>query len=54
VTGKIAFFIIAALAGTGLGAIQAASRALMSSLIPHGREGEFFGFYSSAARAPQS
>jgi UMF1 family MFS transporter len=40
------FFVIAALAGSGLGAIQAASRAFMASLIPKGREGEYFGFYS--------
>ncbi|MBI3872061.1 MAG: MFS transporter [candidate division Zixibacteria bacterium] len=40
------FFIIAALAGTGLGAVQSASRAFMATLIPKGREGEFFGFYS--------
>lgn len=51
VTGKTAFFIIAALAGTGLGAIQSASRALMSNLIPRGREGEFFGFYSLCGKS---
>jgi UMF1 family MFS transporter len=51
VTNKTAFFIIAALAGTGLGAIQSASRALMSSLIPQGREGEFFGFYSLCGKS---
>ena len=43
---KTMFFIVAALAGTGLGAVQSASRAFMASLIPKGREGEFFGFYS--------
>ena len=40
------FWIVAVLAGTGLGAIQAASRALMASLVPRDREAEFFGFYS--------
>jgi UMF1 family MFS transporter len=40
------FFLVAVLAGTGLGAIQAASRAFMASLIPPGREAELFGFYS--------
>lgn len=39
------FYIVAVVAGTGLGAIQAASRAFMASLIPKGREGDFFGFY---------
>ncbi|MBI4560445.1 MAG: MFS transporter, partial [Candidatus Rokubacteria bacterium] len=32
------FFIVAVLAGTGLGAIQAASRAFMATLIPKGQE----------------
>jgi MFS transporter, UMF1 family len=40
------FWVVAVLAGTGMGAIQAASRALMASLVPRDREAEFFGFYS--------
>ncbi len=40
------FWFVAALAGLGLGGIQASSRALMSSLIPKGREAELFGFYA--------
>jgi UMF1 family MFS transporter len=40
------FWLLAILAGTGLGAIQAASRTFMATLIPAGREAEFFGFYS--------
>lgn len=43
---KFQFFGVAILAGTGLGAIQAASRAFMSSLIPKGQEAELFGFYA--------
>jgi len=39
------FYVVAIVAGTGLGAIQAASRAFMSTLVPKGREGDFFGFY---------
>lgn len=39
------FYVVAVLAGTGLGAIQAASRALMATMIPPGREGDYFGFY---------
>ena len=40
------FWIVAVLAGTGLGAIQAASRTFMALLIPREREAEFFGFYA--------
>jgi UMF1 family MFS transporter len=40
------FWVVAVLAGTGLGAVQAASRTFMATLIPRGREAEFFGFYS--------
>ncbi len=46
VTETFAFYLLAGLAGTGLGAIQSASRAYMAKLIPEGREGEFFGFYA--------
>ena len=43
---KWQFWLAAVLAGTGLGAIQAATRTFMATLIPAGREAEFFGFYS--------
>ena len=46
VQAKWHFWVVAILAGTGMGAIQAASRALMASLVPPDREAEFFGFYS--------
>lgn len=46
VTEKWHFWVVAVLAGTGLGAIQAASRTFMATLTPRGREAEFFGFYS--------
>jgi UMF1 family MFS transporter len=46
VQAKWHFWVVAILAGTGLGAIQAASRAFMASLVPPNREAEFFGFYS--------
>jgi UMF1 family MFS transporter len=48
---KTTFFVVAVLAGTGLGAIQAASRAFMSTLIPKGKEADFFGFYSLVGKA---
>jgi MFS transporter, UMF1 family len=40
------FWIVAVLAGSGLGAIQAASRTFMATLVPRLREAEFFGFYA--------
>jgi UMF1 family MFS transporter len=46
VQAKWQFWVVAVLAGTGLGAVQAASRTFMATLIPAGREAEFFGFYS--------
>ncbi|MEW5875854.1 MAG: MFS transporter, partial [Candidatus Zixiibacteriota bacterium] len=51
VESQTTFFILAALAGLGLGAIQSASRAFMASMIPKGREGEFFGFYSLCGKS---
>jgi UMF1 family MFS transporter len=46
VQAKWHFWVVALLAGTGLGAVQAASRTFMATLIPRGREAEFFGFYA--------
>ncbi|MBI2218751.1 MAG: MFS transporter [Candidatus Rokubacteria bacterium] len=46
VTEKWQFWIVAVFAGSGLGAIQAASRTFMATLVPREREAEFFGFYS--------
>jgi UMF1 family MFS transporter len=46
VDAKWQFWLVAVLAGTGLGAIQAASRTFMATLLPAGREAEFFGFYA--------
>jgi len=45
------FWIVAVLAGTGLGAIQAASRTFMATLIPPKREAEFFGFYALVGKS---
>ena len=45
------FFALAVLAGTGLGAIQAASRAFMSTLTPKDREGDYFGFYALCGKS---
>jgi len=46
VVEKWHFWLVAVLAGTGLGAIQAASRTFMTTLIPREREAEFFGVYA--------
>jgi UMF1 family MFS transporter len=43
---RTGFFVVAAIAGTGLGAIQSASRAFMARFAPPGGESEIFGFYS--------
>lgn len=40
------FRAAAVIAGLGLGTVQSASRAFMATLIPRGREDEFFGFYA--------
>ena len=45
------FYGLAVAAGFGLGSVQAASRALMASLIPDGREAELFGFYALCGRS---
>lgn len=48
---KTQFFVVAVLAGTGLGAIQSASRAMMSLLIPTGKEAELFGLYALCGKS---
>jgi MFS transporter, UMF1 family len=45
------FFVLAVVAGFGLGSTQAASRAFMSALIPQGREAEMFGFYAFCGKS---
>lgn len=48
---KSTFVAVAVTAGLGLGVIQAASRALMASLIPAGKEAEMFGFYAFCGKS---
>lgn len=43
--GKTEFYMIGALAGIAMGALQSAGRAVVSTLTPTGRSGEFFGFW---------
>lgn len=42
---KVSFFLIANLAGLGIGSVQSACRAVVSTLTPPERAGEFFGFW---------
>ncbi len=48
---KAAFFVVASLAGLGLGSIQAASRAFFSQFIPAGMESRYFGLYSLVGKS---
>ncbi len=48
---KAQFFGIAILAGLGLGAVQAAARAFMASLVPAGKEAEYFGLYALCGKS---
>jgi UMF1 family MFS transporter len=43
--GKTEFYMIGVLAGIAMGALQSAGRAVVSTLTPEGRSGEFFGFW---------
>lgn len=42
---KTEFYLIGLLAGIGMGSLQSAGRAVVSTLTPPGRSGEFFGFW---------
>ena len=43
--GKTEFFLIGILAGAAMGSLQSASRAVVATLTPVGRAGEFFGYW---------
>jgi UMF1 family MFS transporter len=51
VYGKLLFAIIAAIAGFGLGTVQAATRAFYTQFILPGKESEFFGVYSLVGKS---
>ena len=51
IESQTAFYVLAVFAGIGLGSVQSASRALMASLIPDGREAEMFGFYALCGKS---
>ena len=45
------FYVVAILAGTGLGAIQAASRTHLAQVLPRGHEARYFGFFTLCGKA---
>ncbi len=45
------FFLIASIAGFGLGTVQSASRAFYSQFIPDGEEAEYFGVYAFVGKS---
>lgn len=45
------FYVLAIVAGLGLGSVQSASRAAMASLTPKGKEAEMFGFYALCGKS---
>ncbi len=50
VQSKTIFAFIAMLSGFGLGTVQAGSRAFFAQFIPKGREGAYFGVYSTVGK----
>ena len=46
VSAKSQFWILACVAGLGLGSVQAGTRAFFTQFIPKGKEAEYFGVYS--------
>ncbi len=44
------FMFFAGLTGIAQGAIQALSRSIFTSMVPEGKEGEYFGFYNMMGR----
>lgn len=51
IESQAAFYVLAVVAGIGLGVAQSASRAYMASLIPDGREAQMFGFYALCGKS---
>lgn len=51
IESKIHFWILASVAGLGLGTVQASSRAFFTQFIPFTHESEYFGVYSLAGKS---
>jgi UMF1 family MFS transporter len=50
VVTKAHFWVLASVAGLGLGTVQAATRAFFAQFIPPGQESEYFGAYSTVGK----
>jgi UMF1 family MFS transporter len=48
---KPQFWIVACIAGLGLGSVQAGTRAFFAQFVPDGREAEYFGVYSLVGKS---
>ena len=51
ILSKIHFWILASVAGLGLGTVQASSRAFFTQFVPVDHESEYFGLYSLAGKS---
>ncbi len=51
ITTKAQFWMLASVAGLGLGTVQAATRAFYIQFIPEGKEAEYFGVYSLVGKS---
>ncbi len=51
ISTKVQFWLLASIAGLGLGTVQAATRAFYAQFIPQGREAEYFGVYSLVGKS---
>jgi MFS transporter, UMF1 family len=51
IESKMHFWVLASVAGLGLGTVQASSRAFFTQFIPHAQESEYFGMYSLAGKS---
>ncbi|PKL52155.1 MAG: MFS transporter [Nitrospira bacterium HGW-Nitrospira-1] len=51
IESKIHFWVLASIAGLGLGTVQASSRAFFTQFIPLAHESEYFGMYSLAGKS---
>lgn len=51
IEAKHHFWLLASMAGLGLGTVQAASRAFFAQFVPKGHESEYFGVYSMVGKS---
>lgn len=51
IVSKMHFWILASVAGLGLGTVQASSRAFFTQFVPVDHESEYFGMYSLAGKS---